>query len=81
MKKGLRQGRGGSEAAARVKTVDLMKKGLRPPIDQNNGGPPRQNRRPDEEGIKTVIVTGAQNHKRQNRRPDEEGIKTISALS
>ena len=36
----------------------------------------RQNRRPDEEGIKTQFAKHIAEPKRQNRRPDEEGIKT-----
>ena len=54
-----------------------MKKGLRRIPITNLHSTPRQNRRPDEEGIKTnepqqlFMVESS-----QNRRPDEEGIKT-----
>jgi len=40
-----------------------------------------QNRRPDEEGIKTLIKTSEKkNVNSQNRRPDEEGIKTLVSV-
>jgi len=38
--------------------------------------PDSQNRRPDEEGIKTVFRMIETLPLSQNRRPDEEGIKT-----
>ena len=39
----------------------------------------RQNRRPDEEGIKTWLAGPPAHRPGQNRRPDEEGIKTRTA--
>ena len=53
-----------------------MKKGLRllaRATMRANGG---QNRRPDEEGIKTLLPGAFNQLVGQNRRPDEEGIKT-----
>ena len=58
-----------------------MKKGLRLAVDYKvveafNS----QNRRPDEEGIKTMLFVYSRQLRRQNRRPDEEGIKTLHCL-
>ena len=38
------------------------------------------NRRPDEEGIKTVVAFVVVQNEISNRRPDEEGIKTPEPL-
>jgi len=59
-----------------VRTVDLMKKGLRRLDGHPCPGMVCQNRRPDEEGIKTRQNEAVLPHVGQNRRPDEEGIKT-----
>jgi len=60
-----------------VRTVDLMKKGLRLGYVAIILVSFCQNRRPDEEGIKTDWPSPNRPLKyRQNRRPDEEGIKT-----
>ena len=64
-----------------VRTVDLMKKGLRPCSDVDVNQSFRQNRRPDEEGIKTPYRPNYVVCLRQNRRPDEEGIKTAAGLN
>jgi len=61
---------------SRVKTVDLMKKGLRPRDGSKSCNNAGQNRRPDEEGIKTRKLVIRLTEPCQNRRPDEEGIKT-----
>ena len=53
MKKGLRLLRRSIPSRTGVRTVDLMKKGLRPDPGLCPDGDVRQNRRPDEEGIKT----------------------------
>jgi len=53
-----------------------MKKGLRPRRQTCCRPQARQNRRPDEEGIKTIHHLLLQLPQCQNRRPDEEGIKT-----
>jgi len=53
-----------------------MKKGLRHFRHDNLQKKVGQNRRPDEEGIKTSNRRKYFLSNRQNRRPDEEGIKT-----
>ena len=53
-----------------------MKKGLRRPKYGKLVAVVGQNRRPDEEGIKTGCDITRYNEMSQNRRPDEEGIKT-----
>ena len=69
----------GGFAVPIVRTVDLMKKGLRLPEGVQHTQPTSQNRRPDEEGIKTSTTCALRQYCRQNRRPDEEGIKTVDA--
>jgi len=53
-----------------------MKKGLRHKMKIWYAKAYCQNRRPDEEGIKTLSIHIPLAIYRQNRRPDEEGIKT-----
>ena len=56
MKKGLRPGRLGERYRERgIPTADLMKKGLRPTTSTACSGDIYSNRRPDEEGIKTLM--------------------------
>ena len=77
MKKGLRQYSARVMPwSASVRTVDLMKKGLRLCRLKCVLRRCRQNRRPDEEGIKTLVYDEIVHVVGQNRRPDEEGIKT-----
>ena len=54
MKKGLRPNFPFVFFQQGVRTVDLMKKGLRPIVHGDTPPATSQNRRPDEEGIKTV---------------------------
>ena len=56
MKKGLRPARPLHIHGQRVRTVDLMKKGLRLCVAALARVVHGQNRRPDEEGIKTLAV-------------------------
>ena len=54
MKKGSRRAHPGhAELRLEVRTADLMKKGSRPDTAMRAASRPSQNRRPDEEGIKT----------------------------
>ena len=57
-----------------------MKKGLRQCITHDPRLGLNFNRRPDEEGIKTIEIARTKNSLDFNRRPDEEGIKTTNPV-
>jgi len=58
--------------------TDLIKKGLRPPIQATPSSGAEFKHRPDKEGIKTLLNPGTAPGMFKHR-PDKEGIKTTSA--